>query len=134
MDQWVATVIVALIGAVGSTITLILQKKQDKVINKIDDQTSFIEKERGLKKRLSQKEKERELVVHEMMILIMDTNLKIVCESHIAGTDEGKEAQNKAEELKIRYQKITEEIEDIRKEYEIVMDMISQFQLENQRS
>ena len=134
MDQYLAGVICALIGAVVSIVTLIAQKKSDKVLNKIDEQTVFIEKERELRKRLNQKEKERDLVIHEMMILIMDTNLKIVCENHIAGTAEGSSALAKSEELKMRYYQITKEIEEIRKEYDIVMDMTSQFHLETERT
>ena len=49
MDQYLSTVIVAVITGIFSIITLIIQKRQDKVINKIDEQTMFIEKERKLK-------------------------------------------------------------------------------------
>lgn len=134
MDQTLATIIVAIIGAVVSITTVVIQQKQDKVINKIDQQTRFIEKEKDLRKRISEKEKERELIIHEMMILILDTNLKILCDNHITGTSEANETLGKSEELKMKYLQITNDINDIRKEYELVMDMTSQFQLDAERS
>ena len=57
MDQYLSTVIIAIITGVFSVITLIIQKKQDRVINKIDEQTMFIEKEKALKQKLTKKEK-----------------------------------------------------------------------------
>jgi hypothetical protein len=52
MDQYLSTVIIALITGVFSVITLIIQKKQDHIVSKIDEQTSFIEKEKALKQKL----------------------------------------------------------------------------------
>jgi len=55
MNEWTSAVIIALITSVFSVITLIIQKRQDKVINKIDEQSTFIEKEKKLKQKLSKK-------------------------------------------------------------------------------
>lgn len=131
MDQYLSTVIIAIITGVFSTITLIIQKKQDKVINKIDEQTSFIEKEKDLKQRLSQKQKERDSIIHDMMILILDTNLDILKNSQLCEevlTDDDVFA--KSEILKKRFIDLTESIEDLNKEYDMVLDMTSQFQRE----
>ena len=53
MDQYLSTVIIAIITGVFSVITLLIQKKQDKVISKIDEQTLFIEREKALKQKLT---------------------------------------------------------------------------------
>lgn len=131
MDQYLSTVIIAIITGVFSTITLIIQKKQDKVINKIDEQTSFIEKEKDLKQRLSQKQKERDSIIHDMMILILDTNLDILKNSQL-GKDVlmDEDVFEKSEILKKRFAEINDSIEDLNKEYDMVLDMTSQFQKE----
>jgi len=51
VDQYLSTVIIAIITGVFSVITLLIQKKQDKVISKIDEQTLFIEREKALKQK-----------------------------------------------------------------------------------
>lgn len=124
------TIVVALITGVFGVITLIVQKKQDKMINKIDEQTMFIAKEKDLKQKLAQKEKERNLVTHEMTILILDTNLSILRNIQNSGISIDNVVFEYSEELKKRYETKTEEIESITKEYEIVLDMTSQFQQE----
>lgn len=132
MDQYLSTVIIALITGIFSIITLVIQKKQDKVINKIDEQTMFIEKEKGLKQQLTQKEKERDEIIHDITILILETNMAIL-------TNDQQENNNlinaevfaKSSDLKKRYSKIIEEINDITREYNIVLEMTSQFHNDN---
>ena len=133
MDQYLSTVIIAIITGVFSVITLVIQKKQDKVINKIDEQTMFIEKEKGLKQKLTQKEKERDEIIHDITILILETNMTILRNdqqtNNILIDDDVFE---KSSELKMKYNKVTEEIDDIAKEYNIVLEMTSQFHSDNQ--
>ena len=78
MDQYLSTVIIALITGVFSVITLIIQKKQDKVINKIDEKTLFIDREKNIKKKLNAKQEEKEGLMQEMMILILDSNIELI--------------------------------------------------------
>lgn len=131
MDQYLSTVIIAVITGVFSVITLLIQKKQDKVINKIDEQTTFIEKEKMLKQKLTQKEKEREALIYQIQILILDTNFYILKNTNVAGinvpTDEVLEL---SEELKKQFNTLNSEIVDIRKEYQMVLDLTDEFQRE----
>lgn len=131
MDKYLSTVIIAVITGVFSVITLLIQKKQDKVINKIDEQTTFIEKEKMLKQKLTQKEKEREALIYQIQILILDTNLYILKNTNVAGinvpTDEVLEL---SEELKKQFNTLNSEIVDIRKEYQMVLDLTDEFQRE----
>ncbi len=131
MDQYLSTVIVALITGIFSTIAIIIQKRQDKVIKKIDEQTLFIEKEKDVKQRIQAKEKEREGVIHEIMILILDTNLKILRYTQDEGgliIDEGVYAQ--CDKLKERFDRISDELGELNKEYEVVLDMSAELQHE----
>lgn len=129
MDQYLSTVIIALITGIFSIITLIIQKKQDKVISKIDEQTMFIEREKALKQKLLQKEKERELLIQEIMILILDTNLYILKNTNVNDPDIPiEDAFKSSDELKERFRNISDEIQGINNEYTIILDLNSEYQ------
>lgn len=131
MDQYISTVIIAGMTGIFSVITLIVQKRQDKIINKIDEQTMFIEKEKGLKQKLIQREKEREAIIQEIMILILDTNLHILKNTQIAGaTVVDDTVFLRSDNLKQRFSEVSVSIKEITKEYEMVLDMTSVFQRE----
>lgn len=131
MDQYLSTVIIALITGIFSIITIIIQKKQDKVINKIDEQTLFIEREKNLRQQLAQKEKEREAIIHAIMLLILDTNLYILNNSNMSGGAElNGDVFLTSENLKSKYNSINDDIDDISKEYEVVINMTEEFQKE----
>lgn len=131
MDQYLSTVIIAIITGVFSVITLLIQKKQDKVISKIDEQTLFIEREKALKQKLTKKETERETLIHEIMILILDTNLYIMKNTNAGGdvtpTDETMKA---SEDLKNRFNSVSDEIDELTKEYEMILDLSKEYQKE----
>lgn len=126
MDQYLSTVIIALITGIFSVITLVIQKKQDKVIDKIDEQTLFIEKEKALKHKLTEKEKEREEIIHEMLLMVLNTNLYIMTHN-IDDEVLIKTTNEEANALKERYSKIRSEIDEISKEYEMLLDISDTF-------
>ena len=116
MDQYLSAVIITIITGIFSIITLKMQKKQDKVIDKIDQQTAFIEKEKSLKQKLTAKEKECESLIHGIMLMILDTNMYVVL--NIAGDDkqyvEGINVT--VTDMREKFNHILNEIADIRKE------------------
>lgn len=126
MDQYTSTVVIAIITGIFSVITLIIQKKQDVVINKIDEQTMFIEKEKTLQQKRSVKEKQRENVIHRIMLLILDTNLYILTHE-LADSDLATNASKEADALKKEFNAIESEIHEIDKEYELLMDLSEDF-------
>jgi hypothetical protein len=131
VDQYLSTVIIAGMTGIFSIITLFIQKRQDKIINKIDEQTMFIEKEKKLKQRLIQQEKERECIIQEIMILILDTNLHILRNTQIAGaTVIDDSVFERSENLKEKFSEVSGGIKETQKEYELVLDMTSEFQKE----
>lgn len=131
MDQYLATVIVAIITGLFSVATIIIQKRQDKMITKIDEQTAFMDKEQDIRKRLTNKEKEREQLMHEVMILVLDTNLQILKDTHKNGeTEEEFEMIEHYNSLKERFQELTDSIVELNKEYEIVLEMTTKFRAE----
>jgi len=135
VDQYLSTVIIALITGVFSVITLIIQKKQDKVISKIDEQTTFIDREKSLKQKLAQKEKERELLIQDMMILILDTNIYILKNSNIGdGNLSIEEVYKESDKLKEKFKALSEEIAEITNEYALVLDITNEVQRGLERS
>lgn len=129
MDQYLSTVIIAIITGVFSVITLMIQKKQDKVITKIDEQTRFIEKEKELKRKLSQKERDKDELINKIMLLILETNIFI-----LKNTNTGQEIPNVfelSEELKKQYDEISADIQNIKTEYEMVLNITSEFHRED---
>lgn len=135
MDQYLSEVIIVIITGIFGLITVYVNKKQDKVVQKIDKQTMFMEKEKAIKQRLSAKEKEHELIIHEIMMLILDTNLAILKHTQNNGNiivDESVYA--KSVELKKKFDQISDDIEDINKEYQVVLEMASAIQEEMRKS
>ena len=134
MDQYLSTVVIALITGIFSIITLVIQKKQDKVISKIDEQTTFINREKTLKQKLRQKEKEKELLIQDIMVLILDTNVYILKNTNIGDNNIPiDEVYKDSENLKNRINKLTTEIEGINSEYNLVLDITSEVQKEIER-
>lgn len=129
MDQYLSTVIIAVITGVFSVITLMIQKKQDKVITKIDEQTRFIEKEKELKRKLSQKEREKDELINKIMLLILDTNIFILKNTNISQDIPNVFALS--EELKKQYDEISADIQNIKTEYEMVLNITSEFHRED---
>jgi hypothetical protein len=129
MDQYLSTVIITLITGIFSIVTLVIQKKQDDVINKIDSQTSFIEKEKVLKQRLTKKQAEQEELIHNIMLLILDTNLHILKNTMIAGAIVPDESVfQKSDYIKTHFKELNDEIQDISKEYEMLLDLTKDLQ------
>lgn len=135
MDQYLATVIVAIITGLFSVATIIIQKRQEKVITRIDEQTAFMDKEQDIRKRLTSKEKEREQLMYEVMILVLDTNLHILKNTEIVTGDTPDEAvYSQCKELKKKFNEVTEDIGKLSKEYDLIVEMSAKFRDElNQR-
>lgn len=125
MDQYVASVMVAIITGIFSVVVILVQKRQDKVINELDEKTTFIDKESEVKKRLYLKEKEREKLMYEIMILVLETNLLILKNTDGASlTDQSFFERSKT--LHDNYDSVTKNIEEISKEYDLVLEMTAQ--------
>ena len=129
VDQYLSAVIITIITGIFSIITIIIQRKQDKVIRKIDEQTTFIDREKTLKQKLAKKEKERDALIQQMMVLILDTNICILKNTNIV--DESIAVDNifaTSDDLKKKFEAINDEIEEINDEYSLVLDLTTEFQ------
>ena len=127
MDQYLSTVVIALITGIFSVVTLIIQKKQDKVINKIDEQTAFIEKEKSIKQKLVKKQEEKESILQEIMVLILDTNLQMLTKSYPTIDRPVADVFSNAKNLKDKFKKVNDEIAEIDKEYNMLLEITKAF-------
>lgn len=133
MDQYLAEIAVAVISGIVGIIIVVIQRKQDKVITKIDQKTTFLEKEKGLKQRIAENEKEAQNIMYEIMLLILDTNLTILQNTTIDGeamVSKDNEVFTKSEELKKRLDENQKQMTHLNEEYQLVLDMISAYQTE----
>lgn len=125
MDVAISSIIVAIITGVFSVIVLIVQKRQNKFITKIDQQTAFIEREKNLKQEITDKEKERSIINGKIMILILDTNLAI-----LNGNKIDDNVMGMADTLKTQLNQVDDEIRDLEKQYKMLIDMTADIQNE----
>ena len=122
MDQYLSAVVIAVITGAFSVITVLIQKHQEKVINKIDDQTKVIKKEKELKRRLAGYERERQDLINTIMILILDTNLTVM-QATDNGTVDLAPALQASDDLKKKFKEISEKIETVNREYQMILSI-----------
>lgn len=123
LDQYLSTVIIAIITGVFSVITLILQNRQDSVINKIDAQTEFIDREKRLRGEINKKESERQQVINRIMIIIFDTNTAMFNEAMKSSDTNAKRNADEYHRLKEEYIELSNEINDLNRKYELIMEI-----------
>ena len=133
MDQHFAEIIVVLITGIFSILSIIVQKRQDKIVSSIDKKAIFLEKERTLRKRIDDLSREREVIIHSMMILILDSNIELMKLIDKNDLSSHNPIYDSAVELKQLFDKTNEQLVDINKEYQLVIDMAKEAQAEIER-
>lgn len=133
MDPIIGTILVALITGIFSIVTLRIQKNQDKLIRKIDEQTIFIEQEKSVRQKLVQAEKRRDGIIEQMTILSMKINIHLINTlAEVDGriVDDLKKTSN---ELEASYKEASDAIKDISREYEVLINLSNHAQSELER-
>ena len=125
MDQYLSAVVISLMTGIFSIITVMIQKRADKVVDKIDEQRHFIEREKRLKKALTDKTEERDSLMSEIMLLILDTNLFILKQTSSSPeeSDSIESIAHHAAEIKDSFFRTGAEIKDIKKEYAMLLEL-----------
>lgn len=129
MNEYLSAIIIAVITGAFSIISLLIQKKSDRVVDKIDEKGAIIKKEKSLKQQLHLKERERERLIHDMTLLILETNINIL-ENTDANSDsiDMNEIKYKSNILKVKFNELTAAINELNKQYELVLDLSHDFQ------
>jgi hypothetical protein len=127
MDQNVAAIIVAIFTGIFSIITLLIQKDQRKLLSKIDEQTVFMEKEKAIKQRISELNRQRDIYIQEMTLLKLDAILRVVLSDPCAVQANIDDIVTKTSEIETKYKDVLEEIIDANKEYELIINMGNEF-------
>ena len=129
MDESLSAVIIALITGLFSTVSLLIKTRQEKVITKIDKQNEFIEKEKNLKQHLDQCEKERLMIMKDIIMLILDTNLRLL-EKHNGTDDTDVTLFKRSKIYKEQLEENAKAMKEFGKEYEMLLNLSSLFQQE----
>ena len=123
MDQYLSAVIISIITGVFSILTIVIKKRNDSVMLKIDEKSKIIVAEKKLKQDLAVKEKELQTFIYRMTILIMDTNIQIMSNVPQGAPLNIDEYRNQAKEIKKAYEKTMEEIDDLNLQYEMIQQL-----------
>jgi hypothetical protein len=126
-DQYLSAIIIAAMTGIFSIITIVIQKKQNKMIDKIDSQTIFLQKEYELKKLVQTKESEKDEIFKEIILKILKNSVHIL-ESMNYGTEDLIETCN---ELSTQFITISKDIKDLQKEYSLLNSLNEQSKRDN---
>lgn len=123
MDQGLSAVIIAVITGVFGIITLLIQRKQTKDVAKIDHQAAALKKEKKLKNDLAKSREALEATIHQIMILILDTNLDIMKHMEVSDNSSIDDTIFEAEQLKAQFNLILRQISDINHQYDTLLEI-----------
>ena len=133
MDENLSTVIVAAMTGIFSIITLLIRKKDSGVIDKINQQQSFFEREKKLKQKLDTKEKILKKIFQDLDLLLVDTNIELIKLHNEVDSETLNKLHQQHVEIKNKIINITNEIDDITKEYQIVILMTEELHAEYEK-
>jgi hypothetical protein len=105
-----------------------MQKKQDKLIHKIDEQNILMEKEKTINQKLIRVEKSRDDIVEQIAIIIMKIGRQLIMDKENMDPALVKELSESCYHLEERYKELTESINHITLEYETLMNISDEIQ------
>ena len=133
MDENLSTVIVAAMTGIFSIITLLIRRKDSGVIEKINQQQSFFEREKKLKQELDTKEKILKKIFQDLDLLLVDTNIELIKLHNEVDCETLNKLHRQHLGIKNKIINITNEIDDITKEYQIVILMTEELRAEYEK-
>ena len=116
-----------------SIITLLIRRKDSGVIEKINQQQSFFEREKKLKQELDTKEKILKKIFQDLDLLLVDTNIELIKLHNEVDYETLNKLHRQHLEIKNKIINITNEIDDITKEYQIVILMTEELRAEYEK-
>ena len=128
MDATIATIIIAVVSGIFGIITVKIQKDQKIIVDKIDEQNVFIEKEKAVWQKIMNAEKKRDMIVEQITVLLMQINIQLL---HMIDKVDARvidDIKVTASELENSYSEISDEITDLNRSYDILMDVKSDIQ------
>jgi len=137
MDQYVSAIIIAVITGIFGIITILIQNRQKKDVEKIDRSAAELKKEKKLKNDLEKAKNDLEATLHHIMILILDTNIEILKHTSSMDNISIDNTIYEAEQLKQQFNLVLNQIRSINHDYEILLEIRQELQSssgENRRS
>ena len=121
MNEYTSAIVVAIITGVFSVIAIIIQRKQDKVLNDIDEKSKIIEQDRKLRQQINLEEKNLQLVTYEMVKLMIDCTMNVLINcANVQDPTVKDQYIQAANELKAKYKVIREKLDDLYTQNEVI--------------
>lgn len=123
-------VALAVVTGIFSIITLKMKHSETSMNGKLDEQRTFIEKEKEVRRYIIDAEKRRNQVIEQITMFLMKVNSYLLLSLQGADPKLIEDLQKTSMELEISYRETTEYLNNIYKEHELLVDMIDSLQSE----
>ena len=126
----ISVILIFLLTVIFAIATIIVNKSQGKLINKIDEQSIFLEQEKDISKRMSIAVQKRDVTIEKITILSMKINVAVVCMlGDGVKISDGviRDLKETAKELEKDYKDICAVIDEINTEHKMLMNVTSAF-------
>lgn len=128
MDSNIATIIITVITGLFSIITVKIQKTENNLISKIDEQAVFFDKEKLIKQELDSAEKKRDAIIEQITIFSMKINTQIALSDATLDQATLDYIKNTSMELESSYNEVSEFILSTSREYDILKEILKSTQ------
>jgi hypothetical protein len=124
MDPTLSTVLITVITGVFSVITLLINRNQNKLEDKLDEQNIVIEREKVIRQKLVQSEKKRDAVVQKMTILSLKVNVLLLTSLRdLVDQTVIDDLKATSKELETTYKDALNEIKSVSDEYDMLLSV-----------
>ena len=125
-----STILIAVITGVFSLLALKIQGKQNKIMRELDKYNIFIENQKQIRQRLILAEKRRDGIIEQMIMVSMRVNIQLLGLLETVDSVITKDLRDTSSELEAMHKKVSEEIDIISREYDIISDLNQKIQEE----
>jgi len=118
--EYIAQIILAIIAAITTVVTVILQKKQDNLTTKIDKSSNLLKHKEDIEQQIELIELKHRNIIDTALLLILDTNLDLLVDKGINVDDRIKENIKKIHET---LSDLSDKTSEIDKKYSVLLDL-----------
>lgn len=110
--EYIFQIILTIIAGITTIFTIILQKKQDNLTNKIDESGALLKYKRNIKEEINKNDLEHRVVLDKLSLLMLDIYILLLTNDRYVKPEESANIRNQI----INIQKELEELEEKRSE------------------
>jgi len=118
--EYLAQIILAIIAAVTTILTVILQRKQDNITNKIDKGNDILKHKQDVENQLEVIAVQRQLVLDKLLLFILDIDINISKKLEI---NVEQSLINEVDEAIQKIKDLSNQYAELDKKYSILLDL-----------